>query len=124
MENTATDNHPLKTLLQLHLGTESSTVLHLPYILQTLDPQAFTPSSVHSQRWATRINSLIYAKDSGARWAGLTLALRTSMLCKPIMIECAQSWVSVALPMISVRKCFQTRILINFKKRKMMRCPV
>jgi rRNA processing/ribosome biogenesis len=97
------DDHLLKTLLQLHLATDSSAVLHLPYILGALVPQTFNPPSAHTQKWTTRINSLIHSKDSGARWAGLSIALRTSVLAKSLMMECAQSWVGVVLPMLLVR---------------------
>lgn len=99
------DNHPLKILLQLQLGTDASAVLHLPYVLRTLSVRTFSPASVHLQKWSARISSLIHSKDAGARWAGLCIALKTSTLYKSLMIECAQSWVGVALPMLSVSEC-------------------
>ncbi|KAI0089115.1 rRNA processing/ribosome biogenesis-domain-containing protein [Irpex rosettiformis] len=92
--------HPLKTLLQLHVASDGNAVLHLPYILSSLTSQALEPSP-HSQKWMTRINSLIHSKDRGARWAGLCIALRTSVLSKPIMFECAQSWVTASLSLVS-----------------------
>jgi hypothetical protein len=95
------DSHPLKTLLQLQLSSDGNAVLHLPYILSSLTQEAFAPSS-HLQKWTTRINSLIHSKDGGARWAGLCIAHRTSILSKPVMLECAQSWVTASLSLIAV----------------------
>ena len=93
--------HPLKALLQLQLASDSVAVLHLSYVLSSLTPTCFSPSS-HTQNWTTRINSLLHSKDPGARWAGLCIAHQTSIFSKPIMIESAQSWLGVALPMLSV----------------------
>jgi hypothetical protein len=45
----------------------------------------------------------MHSKTAGARWAGLCIAHKTALLCKPIVIECAKSWVGVALPMLMVR---------------------
>lgn len=92
--------HPLKTLLQLQLASDSYTVLHLPHILSSLTPAAFLPSP-HTQKWTARISSLLYSKDPGARWAGLSIAHKTSIYSKSIMIECAQTWLAVALPILS-----------------------
>lgn len=92
--------HPLKALLQLQLASDSYAVLHLPHILATLTPAAFLPSP-HTQKWIARISSLLYSKDPGARWAGLCIAHKTSTHSKPIMIECAQAWLAVALPILS-----------------------
>ena len=94
--------HPLKTLLQLQLASDSLAVLHLPFILSSLNSEGLQPSP-HTQKWSTRINSLIHSKDTGARWAGLCIAQRTSIYSKALMLECAQSWVTVVLPMLSVR---------------------
>lgn len=94
-------HHPLKTLLQLHLASDSYAVVYLPFILDTLAQDNFLPSS-HIQKWIARINSLIHSKDSGARWSGLCIALRTSTCSKNIMVECASSWVSAVLSLLSV----------------------
>ncbi|KZP24698.1 hypothetical protein FIBSPDRAFT_951090 [Athelia psychrophila] len=91
---------PLKTLLQLHLASDTSAVLHVSYILSSLTPNCFLPSP-HIQKWTTRVGSLMHSKDPGARWAGLCIAQKTAVLSKAIMIDCAQSWLSVALPMLS-----------------------
>ncbi|KAJ7068467.1 hypothetical protein C8F01DRAFT_1208022 [Mycena amicta] len=98
------DPHPLKTLLQLQLGSDSSAVLHLPYTLASLTAASLLPSS-HSSKWTARINSLLHAKTSDARWAGLCLAHKSALLSQAMMIECAQSWIGVALPLLSVPVC-------------------
>lgn len=93
--------HPLKSLLQLQLASDSSAVINLPYVLDTLTYDDFLPSS-HLTKWTTRINSLLYSKEVGGRWAGLCLAQRTSVLSKSTMVEFSQSWLGVALPILSV----------------------
>ncbi|KAJ6515674.1 rRNA processing/ribosome biogenesis-domain-containing protein [Mycena sanguinolenta] len=97
------DVHPLKSLLQLQLGSDSYAVLHLPYILSALTHQSLLPSE-HSTKWTARVNSLLYSKSPDARWAGLCLAHKTSVLSKSTMIECAQSWIGVALPILSKKE--------------------
>jgi hypothetical protein len=97
-----TDSHPLKTFLQLHLGSDTSAVIYLPHIVATLTPEYLSPSP-HLQKWITRVNSLLHSKAPGGRWAGLCLAYRTCLLSKDIMIQYAQSWLTVALPVLSVR---------------------
>ena len=92
--------HPLKALLQLQLASDSYAVLYLPYILSSLTSAALRPSP-HSQKWNARISSLLYSKDPGAKWAGLCIANETSIYSKSIMIECAQTWLAVALPLLS-----------------------
>jgi hypothetical protein len=97
------DGHPLKALLQLQLGSDSYAVLHLPYILASLTAESLLPSP-HSSKWTARINSLLHSKAPDARWAGLCLAHKTSVLSKSTMIECAQSWIGIVLPVLSVRE--------------------
>ncbi|KIJ56927.1 hypothetical protein M422DRAFT_23065 [Sphaerobolus stellatus SS14] len=92
--------HPLETILQLQVGSDQAAVLNLPYITASLTPTQFSPSP-HLQKWISRIASLIHAKQPGSRWAGLCLALQTSVLNKAIMMEAAQGWVGSALPMLS-----------------------
>lgn len=117
--------HPLKALLQLQLATDSSAVLHLPYIIASLTSDCFLPSS-HLTKWTTRINSLLYSKDAGGRWAGLCIAQKTSDLSRETMIEYAQSWLGVALPMLSVGiyslQIFRS-LTMHSLDRKMNRCP-
>ncbi|KAJ6628867.1 rRNA processing/ribosome biogenesis-domain-containing protein [Mycena sp. CBHHK59/15] len=95
--------HPLKALLQLQLASDSYAVLHLPYILSSLSPECLLPSQ-HSSKWTARINSLLHSKSADARWAGLCIAYKTALLSKSVMIECAQSWLGVALPNLSKKE--------------------
>lgn len=101
--NSMDAGHPLKTLLQLQLGSDSYAVLHLPHILTSLTAESLAPSP-HSSKWTARINSLLHSKTADARWAGLCIAQRTSVLSKSTMIECAQGWIGMALPVLSVRE--------------------
>ena len=93
--------HPLKTLLQTQLASDTQAVVHLPYILSTLRAEDLTPSE-HTQKWIARLNSLILSKDGGARWAGLSIALKSAALSQNMMLECAQPWVGATLPLLSV----------------------
>ena len=95
------DNHRLKTWLQLHLATDASTVINLPFVLNSLTEEDFL-SQGHVQKWTIRINSLVHSKDPGARWAGLSIALKTATLSRDVMNECAHAWITVALPMLFV----------------------
>lgn len=96
------DNHPLKVLLQLYLSSDANAALHLPYILSSINAEVLQPSA-HTPKWTTRVHSLLHAKDAPARWAGFCLALQTSVYSRQIMMESAQGWITVALPMLSVR---------------------
>ncbi|EPT03591.1 hypothetical protein FOMPIDRAFT_1046630 [Fomitopsis schrenkii] len=92
--------HPLKGLLQVQLASDASAVLHLPYVLETLSAEHLQQSP-HTQKWCTRVNSLLHSRDLGARWSGLCLALQTSVHSKSLMMEYAASWIGVALPLLS-----------------------
>ncbi|KAI0268321.1 rRNA processing/ribosome biogenesis-domain-containing protein [Gloeopeniophorella convolvens] len=92
--------HPLKTFLQLHLASDGAAVVNLPNVIQLLSSQHLRPSS-HTQKWSTRLNSLIHSKDPGARWAGLSLACQTAILSQALMLENAKSWVGAALSLFS-----------------------
>ncbi|KAI0050180.1 hypothetical protein FA95DRAFT_1555880 [Auriscalpium vulgare] len=94
------DPHPLQVFLQAHLASDASAVLYLPNVLPALLPHHFDASS-HLQKWIARVNSLIHAKDAGARWAGLSLATQTSIMSRPLMMENAQSWTGAAMPLLS-----------------------
>ena len=94
--------HPLKTFLHLQLASDNAAVLNLPYVIRFLSSQHLQPSP-HLQKWMARINSLIHSKDSGACWAGLSIACQTSLLSREVMLESARSWVGAALPLFSVR---------------------
>jgi hypothetical protein len=106
----------IKSLLQFQLGSDNSAVRNIPYCLSTLTSECLLPSP-HVAKWTSRITSLLHAKESGPRWAGLCLAHKTSLLSQAIMIDCAQPWVVVALPALSVRKCN----LLSFPK--LIACP-
>ncbi|KAI0033323.1 rRNA processing/ribosome biogenesis-domain-containing protein [Vararia minispora EC-137] len=95
------DSHVLlKVCLQHHLATDPSAVTNIPYLISVLTPEALAPS-VHTQKWTARISTLLHAKDSAAHWAGLVLALRTACLSRSLLLEHAQSWLGVTLPILS-----------------------
>ncbi|KAK0498557.1 rRNA processing/ribosome biogenesis-domain-containing protein [Armillaria luteobubalina] len=98
MENDTTIQ--LKTLLQLHLATDTSSAQNLPYILDILTSEHLSPSP-HLTKWTSRIYALLHSKDAPGKWAGLCLAHRTSLLSKSVMIEHAQQWLTIALRVLS-----------------------
>ncbi|KIK44256.1 hypothetical protein CY34DRAFT_802866 [Suillus luteus UH-Slu-Lm8-n1] len=93
-------SHPLKSLLQLQLASDTSSILHLSFVLSTLSEDFLLPSP-HLQKWTSRVTSLIRSKDVGARWAGICIAYRTSTLSKSTMTEFAQSWAGLALSILT-----------------------
>ncbi|KAJ3757971.1 rRNA processing/ribosome biogenesis-domain-containing protein [Lentinula raphanica] len=101
--------HPLKALLNVHLASDASAVTHLPYIVDLLCAEQFSPSP-HLPKWTARLNSLLHSKDNGARWAGLCLAYKTSLYSKSTLLECAQSWLSIAIPILSKKEPLPTLI--------------
>ncbi|KAF5363543.1 hypothetical protein D9756_000360 [Leucocoprinus leucothites] len=94
------EHHLLKTLLNIHLASDTSAVLHLPFILNLLTPESFSPSS-HLPKWTARIQSLLHSKDTGGRWVGLVLAQKTGMSSQSLLLENSHAWVGVALPLLS-----------------------
>ncbi|KAF7332113.1 RIX1 domain-containing protein [Mycena kentingensis (nom. inval.)] len=116
------DSHPLKTLLHHHLASDASAVQHVPYTLASLTPAALLPSP-HSSKWSARITSLLHAKTSDARWAGLCLAQKSALLSQPVMIESAQSWIAVALPLLAVRSLFLPRLNLMYLRTKRKESP-
>ncbi|KAF9226650.1 hypothetical protein BS17DRAFT_775931 [Gyrodon lividus] len=92
--------HPLQALLQFHLASDASTVVHAPYVLEHLSAPYFAPSP-HLQKWVTRITSLMHSKDPAARWVAICIAYRTSVLSRSLLIDNAQSWLGVVLPLLS-----------------------
>ncbi|KAF8969481.1 rRNA processing/ribosome biogenesis-domain-containing protein [Flammula alnicola] len=90
----------LKALLQTQLASDASAVRHLPYCISTLTAECLQPSS-HLTKWTTRIHALLHSKESGGRWAGLCLAYKSSLLSQSLMIDSAQSWIGVCLPLFS-----------------------
>lgn len=93
--------HPLQTFLQLHLASDASAVSNLQYVTSSLTTELLVPSP-HLGKWAARIQSLLRAKDSGPRWAGLCLALQTARLSRDYLLENSQSWCAYALPLLLV----------------------
>ena len=93
--------HRLKEFLQIQLASDSSAVLHLPFVLETLAKEDFTPST-HAQKWIARVNSLIHAREPAAKWVGLCLAFQTAALSRDLMLGCAQSWVGTVIPLLAV----------------------
>ena len=77
------DAHVLKTLLQIHLASDASATLHVPYILATLKPEHLAPTS-HLPKWTNRIHSLLHSKEPGGRWAGLSLAIASARLSRSL----------------------------------------
>ena len=96
----------IKTLLEIQLASDASAVRHLPFYLSSLTQESFKPSP-HVAKWTTRIHALLHSKDPGARWAGLCLAYKTSVLSQSLMIETAQSYLGVSFPLLSVRVTIQ-----------------
>ncbi|KAL1760148.1 rRNA processing/ribosome biogenesis-domain-containing protein [Schizophyllum commune] len=94
------DAHVLKTLLQIHLASDASATLHVPYILATLKPEHLAPSS-HLPKWTNRIHSLLHSKEPGGRWAGLSLAIASARLSRSFIIDCAQDWLTVTFALLS-----------------------
>ncbi|KAG7096761.1 hypothetical protein E1B28_004173 [Marasmius oreades] len=93
----------LKTVLNVQLASEASSTVNLPYILQVLSPNYFS-SSPHLSKWVLRVNSLLHSKDPGAKWSGLCLARATALNCRQLMIENAQMWLQVAIPLLSKKE--------------------
>ncbi|KAF8603486.1 hypothetical protein BDV93DRAFT_473123 [Ceratobasidium sp. AG-I] len=100
--------HPLELLLQNHLGTDTAALAHLPGLLLALEqPDIFGdgPHSVLSAgvlgKWNARISSLLHSREASSRWIGLYLARYTAAASRPILVESAQGWVGVVLPMLS-----------------------
>ncbi|GJJ07200.1 hypothetical protein Clacol_001400 [Clathrus columnatus] len=92
--------HLLETILQLNVATDQAAVTHLPFVVSVLTAETFKISSC-IPKWVARINSLFTSKHTGARWAGLCLALQTGILNKDILKECSQNWISICLPLLS-----------------------
>ena len=96
------EDHQLKTWLLLDLATDNSVVTNLPLVLDNL-VEGDLLSQGYVRKWPVRINSLIYSKDPRARWAGLSIALRTATLSRDVTMNgCAQAWITAALPILFV----------------------
>ena len=97
----------LKSVLNLQLASDSSSVFHLPYVLSILSKDSLSPSP-HLAKWSARIISLLHSKDPGARWAGLCIAHKSALLSKSFMVDSAASWLPIVVPMLSVRVYFMS----------------
>ncbi|KAH7344070.1 rRNA processing/ribosome biogenesis-domain-containing protein [Rhizoctonia solani] len=85
--------HPLELLLQNHLGTDDA--------LSTLQqPDIFGEARVLG-KWNARINSFLHSREAASRWVGLCLARYTALGSRQILVDNAQGWVGVVLPMLS-----------------------
>jgi hypothetical protein len=94
--------HPLELLLQNHLGTDESAIKFLPNVLTTIQqPEIFGESRVLG-KWNARINSFLHSRETASRWVGLYIARYTAIASRQILIDNAQGWVGVVLPMLSV----------------------
>ena len=96
----------LESIVQLQLATETTSVFHLPAVLESLTEAHFQSSphsSVGRTKWIARVNSLLHSKEPAGRWAGACLARRTAAVSKEILLECASGWITAALPWFSVR---------------------
>ena len=96
----------LESIVQLQLATETTSVFHLPAVLESLTGEHFhSPSHSNAGRtkWIVRVNSLLHSKEPTGRWAGACLARRTCMVSKEVLLECASGWIGVVLPWFSVR---------------------
>ena len=91
-----------QTFLQIHISTDASALSNLPSVINSLSSTTDLESSPHLVKWTHRVSSLIHSRETGARWAGIMLALHTSRLSRSILLSNAQNWVSVILPMLSV----------------------
>lgn len=96
--------HPLELLLQNHLGTDSAALEHLPEVLLVLQqPDIFGDGASAGVlgKWNARISSFLHSREASSRWVGLYLARYTSMASRLILIDNAQGWAGVVLPMLS-----------------------
>ena len=95
----------LESIIQLQLATETTSVFHLPTVLESLTEEHFQSppqSSAGRTKWIARVNSLLHSKEPAGRWAGACLARRTAAVSREILLECASGWIAVALPWFSV----------------------
>lgn len=108
----------LQNLLQNYLISDSSAVENLPFILSSLSKSCFVLRPSLS-KWIARINSLFQSKDVSVKWAAACVAHRSASLSKDLTVECAPTWVSNAILIISVSKRMNslfTRWQLYFRK--------
>ncbi|KDN48003.1 hypothetical protein RSAG8_03019, partial [Rhizoctonia solani AG-8 WAC10335] len=93
--------HPLELLLQNHLGTDESALKYLPDVITILEqPDIFGEARVLG-KWNARISSFLHSREAASRWVGLYLARYTALGSRQILVDNAQGWVGVVLPMLS-----------------------
>ncbi|CAE6463879.1 unnamed protein product [Rhizoctonia solani] len=93
--------HPLELLLQNHLGTDESALKYLPDVITILEqPEIFGEARVLG-KWNARISSFLHSREAASRWVGLYLARYTALGSRQILVDNAQGWVGVVLPMLS-----------------------
>lgn len=95
-------------LLQHQLATDVTALSQIPIVLQNLTEDHLKPSQ-HTGKWMARINSLLHSREPSLRWTGLCLADKTSELSVQLMLEHAETWIGIVLPMLSVRLCLVLR---------------
>ncbi|CAE6454357.1 unnamed protein product [Rhizoctonia solani] len=93
--------HPLELLLQNHLGTDESALKYLPNALSTLQQSDIFGEARVLGKWNARINSFLHSREAASRWVGLYLARYTALGSRQILVDNAQGWVGVVLPMLS-----------------------
>lgn len=98
----------LELVLQVHLANDNSAVQHLPTVLASLNSPDYARSQ-HLRKFCTRLNALVHAKDPAPRWSGILIAEHAFRLNKDAVLDHAQSWVTVVLPLLSVRRRFCMR---------------
>jgi hypothetical protein len=99
--------HPLELLLQNQLGTDAAALEHLPDLLLVLQqPDIFEEGARAGVlgKWNAKISSLLHSREASSRWIGLYLARYTALASRQILIDNAQGWVGVVLPMLSASR--------------------
>ncbi|KAF8743078.1 rRNA processing/ribosome biogenesis, partial [Rhizoctonia solani] len=97
----STAKHPLELVLQNHLGTDESAIKYLPNVLTVLQQPGILQETRVLGKWNARINSFLHSREAASRWVGLYIARYTALGSRQILIDNAQGWVGVVLPMLS-----------------------
>lgn len=94
----------LESILQIQLSSDTLATVFLPSILITLSTAQLSKQPSHTNKWIARITALMQSKDKdvGARWTGICLAKKTLELRRDLIVECAQRWINLTLPLLSV----------------------
>ncbi|KAF8760082.1 rRNA processing/ribosome biogenesis [Rhizoctonia solani] len=97
----STAKHPLELVLQNHLGADESAIKYLPNVLTVLQQPGILQETRVLGKWNARINSFLHSREAASRWVGLYIARYTALGSRQILIDNAQGWVGVVLPMLS-----------------------